>query len=362
MPKLTKEQLEKVKYVSMVDFASKVDQIEGFKDKVEFATMYLLSHGMNGAQTDYTLEEAIHLVRLKLIDESKRLRDKIYAGGENDPDPADLYLDENENAVDPYAEDEKDDIENQFFLGNPGLYLKGKAEKFAKELNDQEMQIGIQKHFKENCERLAETLDGAKTYQILSAEEKGMNTLNIKARMEQKYRGREFFAKAEESTRPGFFTRAFGTRSTAGKNFDEVYAAFNNPHHALYGNMKALKTATTQYLEYKASKRSAMENAAGLRVREPKEGFAERLLDVINEQEKNDEVFKPIVGNSYRRNLTQDDVDRIKGVELEENSHRQPIILDLDDESENSYEDSMEDSRDMSVEEEVEAEEESLTA
>ena len=156
--------------------------------------------------------------------------------------------------------------------------------------------------------------------------------------------------------RPSFFARAFGTRSTAGKNLDEVYAAYNNPKHALYGNKEALKLAATQYLDYKASKRSALENAAGLRVKEPKEGFAERLLDAISEQEKTDEIFKPMAKASYQKNLTKDVVDRIRGPELEENKNREPLILDLDDKEEELI-DEAEESKDLIEEKEVEAEE-----
>lgn len=362
MPKLTKEKLQNAKYVSMADFAAKLDQIQGFKAKLEFTSMYLLSHGINGTKTDYTFEEAIHLARVKLADESKKMREEIAKGGENAPDPSKLYLNSNPNAVDPYAQAEKDDIENEFFMGNPAVFLKEKAKQYAREIDSMTVELPEFKSFRENCERLSPSLNGGKSRDILGAEERGTSYLDIKARMEQKYRGRENFLKGEKATRPGLFTRLFGTRSTAGKNFDEAYAAYNNPKHALYGNKEAMKLAATQYLDYKASKRSALENAAGLRVREPKEGFAERLLDAINEQEKTDEIFKPMAKASFRKNLTQDSVDRIKGPEAEENNYREPLILDLDDEKEESLIDSVEESKDLIDEKEVEAEEPAVEA
>ena len=352
MPKLTKEQLEKVKYVSIPDLYAKLDRIEGFDEKVQFATNYLLSHGMDGASTDCTFEEAIHFARLKLIDESKKLRDKIYSDEEG-PDPADLYIDYNENAVNPYAEDEKDDIENQFFMGNPAEYLKAKAEKHIKQIGAMDnVEAGIERSYRMNCERLCKSLTKQMSTKILLAEEKGMNVENIKARLETKYGSRETFHKIEKETHPGFIARAFGTRSNAGKNFDEVYAAFNNPKHALYGNMAALERATTQYLDYKYSKKSAAEKAVGLAVKEPKEGLAENILKAIKEQKENDEVFKPIVGTAVKRNLTQDSVDRVKGVEIEENPNRVPLVLDLDDDNEEELDDSME--SDMELDDEME--------
>jgi len=347
MPKITREKIQKAKYTSMADLYRQLDMIPNFDDKVEFATNCLLSHGADGRATDYSFEEAVHLARLKLVDESKKLRDKIY-NDEEGPDPADLYIDFNEQAVNPYAEDEKDDIENQFFLGHPAEYLKSKAEKCVKEISDQDLELNEEISFKENCIRLSRELNTQKSIGILTMEEKGTAPLDIKARMEAKYLGRERFKEMEKVTRPSWFTRTFGTRSNAGKNFDEVYAAFNNPKHALYGNLDALEQATSQYLDYKASTRSAAENAVGLRVREPKEGFAEHLLASIREQKANNEVFKPIVGQAARKEMTAESVEAIKGPEpAPENEHRQNLVLDLSDDDDSLIDDSVEEESEM---------------
>ena len=347
MPKITREKIKQAKYTSMADLYRQLDMISNFDDKVEFATNYLLSHGADGKATDYSFEEAVHLARLKLVDESKKLRDKIY-NDEEGPDPADLYIDYNEQAVNPYAEDEKGDIENQFFLGHPAEYLKSKAEKYAKEISDKDMELQDEVRFKENCIRLSRELNTQKSIGILTMEEKGTTHLDIKARMEAKYLGRANFQKMEKVTRPSWFTRTFGTRSNAGKNFDEVYAAFNNPKHVLYGNLDAMEQATSQYLDYKASTRSAAENAVGLRQREPKEGFAEHLLASIREQRANNEVFKPIVGKAARKEMTAESVEAIKGPEpVAENEHKQNLILDLSDDDESLIDDSVEEESEM---------------
>jgi len=131
MPKLTKEQLANVKYVSMADYYAKVATLEDFDDKLKFTTKYLLTHGMNGAKTDYSIEEAVHLARLKLMDYSKQLRDKIF-NDEEGPDPADLLIDDEPAAVNPYAEDRKDDIETSSSWATRWPILKAKPRKTSR--------------------------------------------------------------------------------------------------------------------------------------------------------------------------------------------------------------------------------------
>lgn len=354
MPDLTKEQLKNIKYVSIADLYQQLDAIQDFDDKFQFTVRYLLSHGSKGQATDYSFEEAVHLARLKLIDESKKLRDKLLTD-EDGVDPADIYFDENEYPVYPYAEEEKDDIEYEFFMGNPGEYLKCKADKVVRDIESQDFEDDKEVALKENCNRLSKTLGPGKSYEILSAEEKGQNILNIQARMEAKCRGRDIFQKLEKETKPGFLARNFGTRSTAGKNFDEVYAAFKNPGHVLYGNMDALKKASDEYVAYKDSKKSSLERVAGLAIEDPKEAFARRISESIAEQKANDEVFKPIVGTCVKKKLTQDIVDRIKGPELSENQHRAPIDLDLDEE-ESEIDNSMESESELDLSEDMEKE------
>lgn len=351
MPKLSKEELKNIKYVSMADYMQKIDQLEDFDDKLEFTTRYLLSHGMNGAQTDYSLDEAIHLARMKIVDASKKVKDKL--AKEERLDEESTYLDQYPSAVNPNAKTEKEDIENEFFLANPGEFLKAKAKQFVKKSEEKDMDLGADLALAQNCDRLMPFLNGQKSREIISQEGRGMATLNIKARMEAKYKGREGLENVEKMVRPSFFTRLFGTRSNPGRNFDEVYAAFNNPKHALYGNLGALEKATSEYLAYKDSKKSPAERAVGLAMKEPKEGFALRLMDAIKDQKENDVAFKPTVNAAARKNLTEESVNSVKGVEAEVNPHRIPIVLDLD-ENEESLDDSFESERELEKENEIE--------
>ena len=69
MPRLTKAQLADIKYVSMADYYNKVDKIDDFADKIKFTSRYLMSH--NGENNrDYTLEESIHLAKMKILETS----------------------------------------------------------------------------------------------------------------------------------------------------------------------------------------------------------------------------------------------------------------------------------------------------
>lgn len=333
MPKITKEQIENATYVSIADFYKRVGLISDFNEKVKFATTYLLTHGMNGAPTDYSLEEAIHLVRAKLIDESKKLREEDR--------PLDMeekiYIDENPDAVNPRALEEKDDVENQFFMANPGEYLKSKANQYAKSLGEKDAEIGTEVAFRRNCERLSKSLSAQTSRDILSKEQKGMAVLDITARMQAKYISSDLYRRAEKAARPGFFARHFGTRSLVGKNFDEVYKAFHNPKHALYGNKEALAKATNEYIDYKESKKPLEEKIAGLALEDPKVAFAKKLRDALAEQKESEGLFKSVVGAAAKKEWTEESVNQVKGIEAEENPHRIPMVLDLsDDESEYS--------------------------
>ena len=74
MPRLTKKQLAEVKYVSMADYYNQVGQYEDFNDKLKFTTKYLLTH--SAAQNpDYPIEQAIHLAKVRLIDDAVKKHD-----------------------------------------------------------------------------------------------------------------------------------------------------------------------------------------------------------------------------------------------------------------------------------------------
>ena len=65
--KLTKEELNNVVYVSMADYASRVDEIEDIQGKVDFTIHYLLSQERAMAdERDFDFAEAVYLAKLKI--------------------------------------------------------------------------------------------------------------------------------------------------------------------------------------------------------------------------------------------------------------------------------------------------------
>ena len=76
MPKITEDQLNEIRYVSMADFCKRIDAIPDMESKRLFATRYLLSYGMDGAPTDYSFKEVMHIARIKIGDASYKLKEQ----------------------------------------------------------------------------------------------------------------------------------------------------------------------------------------------------------------------------------------------------------------------------------------------
>ena len=155
MPKLTKEQLANIKYVSVADLSSRLDQIESIEGKVDFATRYLLSHGIG--ETDCSFLEAVHVARMKVAEASLASKNKLYNDETLDIDPADYPIDDDPAIVDAFVEDSKDDQKNEMFMGDPIGYLKGKAKDLADEIEEKDIELGDERALKENCIRLGKS-------------------------------------------------------------------------------------------------------------------------------------------------------------------------------------------------------------
>ena len=129
MPRLTKEDLAKVKYVSMADFYNQLDKYEDFSDKLKFTSRYLLTHSSK-QNPDYSIEEAIHLAKAKLVDEAEKQHTKYMKETHGKDTEAHI--------VNPYS---KDDKAAEMFMANPVDYLVGEANKAIKEINDENIII-----------------------------------------------------------------------------------------------------------------------------------------------------------------------------------------------------------------------------
>ena len=237
MPRLTKKQLAEVKYVSMADYYNKVGQYEDFNDKLKFTTKYLLTH--SAAQNpDYPIEQAIHLAKVRLIDDAVKKHDDYMKKNK--------WKDTEAHIVDPYS---KNDKAAEMFMANPVDYLVGEANKTMKELNSSGVR-SPKTIEQENI--LKNTLDSMpiNVRDKIKQLDQGGRVLDMQARMEARYGGREGLNKAYQATKGSFMSRLFGTSSAAAKNLDQVFNAFNNPNHVLYGDIKALDKAAVQYVQH----------------------------------------------------------------------------------------------------------------
>lgn len=332
MPPLTKAQLDNIKYVSMADYFNKIDQYEDFSDKLKFTTKYLLTHS-NVQNPDYSIEQAIHLAKVKLTDAAVKKHDEYMAKNK--------YKDTEAHIVDPYA---KDDKAAEMFMANPVDYLVGEANKEIKKINSQEMKVLNKNQLSQVEDDYLKTLDSM-TVDVRSKVkelDKNSRVLDIKARMEARYGGKEGLDKAYKATKGSFMSRLFGTSSTAAKNLDQVYNAFNNPNHVLYGNTTALDKAAVQYIQHnfpdwqlfqelpKEEDFAHLSETEKVRMR-----FSINTLKSLVEQADMEERFGPMVKACEDKNIEYSDIKEV-------DNHK---VIDLDDskdeiEEENLIEDS----------------------
>lgn len=254
MARLTKQQLDQVRYVSMADFSSRVDQIEDIDDKLEFAVAYLLDHGRSNEEApEYPIEEAIHIARMKIADASAKLKEEYQKSG------GDLAV--TNGKVNPFAKSQEQDLALEMFLSRPGSFLKGRAEALSNEIRSKNWMDKEDAERKLNCDRLRVNILKPSLNEDLLEMAKKPTSLDVQARLEQAYGGKEALQRAYHATRPSFFAKLFNTTSLAAKNLDAVYQAFFNPGHALYGNMPSMEKAAKEYLAHVLPHYRPSENA-----------------------------------------------------------------------------------------------------
>ena len=243
MPRLTKEELRNVTYVSMADFAHRFDEMDDINDKVAFATRYVLSYGAsNDVEPDYSIEEVVHIVRMKLADASAELKERFFEESETD-------LEDYPHVVNPYVQNEAEDLAAEMIMGNPAGYFKGSAEKLAHDLPNSSKPNKNDADLYYNCKRLAGLI-------FVDGFNKGVTDLekspvfDIKVRMENRLGSKQALVNSIDATKGGFMSRLFGTSSNAYKNLDAAYKAFNNPNHVNYGDMDTMERASNQYLRH----------------------------------------------------------------------------------------------------------------
>lgn len=324
MPPLTKKQLAEVKYVSMADYFNKVDQFEDFNDKLKYTTRYLLTHSAV-QNPDYSIEEAIHLARVKLTDTAAKKHDEYMAKNN--------YKDTAPHIVDPYS---KDDTAAEMFMANPVDYLVGEANKTIREINSEKAITPEERALEAQCKNTLNSMS-INVRDKIKQLDKGGRVLDMKARMEARYGGKEGLDKAYKATKGSFMSRLFGTSSTAAKNLDQVYNAFNNPNHILYGNTAALDKAAVQYIQHnfpdwqlfqelpKEEEFAHLSETEKARMR-----FSINTLKSLVEQSDMEERFGPMVKACEEKDIQYSDI--------KEPDHK---IIDLDDSEDEIEEESL---------------------
>ena len=231
------DRYENVRYVSMTDFIRQIDEIETIDAKLAFATRYLLSYGA-GQDRDVSYAEAIHIAQMKIADASAAMRkDRIMVPNE---------------AVDPDLSAE-DDAPNRRFMLEPVAYLQEEAHRLLiADSQRQNPNADTQRRITEyqlTSAVLAGDFNGSISHEVEDLEIES-NARDVEARLKAKLGGARELERAYKATKPGVLSKMFGTYSKAYANLDEVYNGFNNPDHALYGNLNALDKAATEYLRH----------------------------------------------------------------------------------------------------------------
>ena len=240
--------------------------------------------------------------------------------------------------VNPYS---KDDKAAEMFMANPVDYLVGEANKAIKEINDENIIIPEAKKVEKEYLKTLDSMSINAREQV-KALDKNSRVLDMKARMEAKCGGREGLKKAYNKTKGSFKSRLFGTSSAAAKNLDQVYNAFNNPNHVLYGNFDALSKATAQYVQHNFPEWEMVmelpteEEMAHLSDTEKdRMRFTKNIINSIKEQADMEDRFGPLVKACEEQNIEYKD---LKEVESNKVIDLDGSEMELDDESEKSFE------------------------
>lgn len=246
MPRLTKQQLDAVRYVSMDDFIYRINQIENIDDKVEFATRYLLTYGLNG-DPDVSFYEALYTARAKIADASYDLKEEF---NEDEEINEYVHLGDRPHVVNPYATENEYDMHSRTFMAYPFQYLKAHAMKLAQDIEDQNiLEAPEVTEMKEHYLQVAEELSNRDEPEKFDEFEKNRQSLDINIRMREKYNGKRGLNRAISATKSNFITKLFDSNQY--KAFKQAEKNFHDPNHEDYGDTEDLETAAATYLMHK---------------------------------------------------------------------------------------------------------------
>lgn len=327
MAKLKKQDLNKVTYKSVQDFLTNLDKYDSIRDKLAYATRYILQHGA-AKDRDFSFAQFVELARQKIAEASGKTK---APNGKEAP----KYL------VDKSVKDEKNDLAAEMFLSNPAEFIKNEANKAINEIDADEVNLKWQDELKEKCERLLPELDkDFNEKQFLY--DKHAAYYGVKARTEAALGGKKNLDELFNATKPSRFSRIFSTYSAKWSALEEAYEVFNNPNFNGFGDMENLEDKTNAYLKHKFPKWNPGEEIPAEaysklnKTELAKVNFSVNILNAIQGQKEVEKNFQPLLEATKAKDIQYSDIpeDTHEVIDLDQLSFQNQLLEDMDSESE----------------------------
>ena len=348
MAKLTKKDLDKVTYKSVQDFLINFDNYDSLRDKLAYATRYILQHGATNGR-DFSFAQFVELARQKIAEASGKTK------AENGKE-APKYL------VDKSVKNEKNDLAAEMFLSNPAEFIKNEANKVINEIDEDQVNFKWQDELKEKCERILPDMDKSFNEKQFMFD-KHAAYYGIKARTEAALGGKENIDELFKATKPSLFSRIFSTYSAKWAALEEAYEVFNNPNFNGFGDMEYLEDKTNAYLKHKFPKWNPGEEIPAEaysklnKTELAKVNFSVNILNAIQGQKEVEKNFQPLLEATKEKDIIYSDIpeDTHEVIDLDQLSFQNQLIEDTNLESDlisDSIDESSELINDNSIEEE----------
>ena len=247
MPTEFEKKLQKVKYVSMIDFSKQIDEIKNMDDKLAFTVEYLLSHV---EFVDCALDEAIEIARMKIADgvaEYKKMAKEAIIAKES----KEAFSDLEHQKVDlkPYG-NVLDNKKLDEFMAYPSLYLRKvgnqRVEELKNKIDKEDMTLKTEEQKADTFEHNINILTEYKMHLNLKGKERDF--LHINSRLKTKFGSAKALEDAYKAAKPGFFSKMFNTSSIEGRLLVNTYKGFNDEKSPLYGRKDLMIRAANAYM------------------------------------------------------------------------------------------------------------------
>ena len=288
-----KKDLSQVRYVSMADFYQNIDDYKTLDGKLEYATRYILNHDM-GMDKDYAFEGVVNLARQKIAE------------------------------VMNHSPAERANIRARMFLGNPAGYLKGEANKLAKELDEADINYEGDDALKENCKNIANMMNDDFNAQVFEVD-KVSKSIALRSKVEASFGGKQQLADNLKTANSHKWYAIFSSSSKQWKELEEAYENYNNPNKEEYGDDHLLYNSAIHYLQHKVPNW------------QPNQPFPQNAFAKFNESETAKVNFSLSVFKTVQSQLGADEkfhelVDENKGIDVkyEDLPEKQNNVIDLD--------------------------------